>query len=233
MTSKSLIKSVVFFILSLLALTTSFFAWLSISNEGSIGRIDAALADYSANISFEVKKNDAQDYQIINTITDMHAAFGYTLPGDELHFKITVINDGTKDFNVDIEIKNILSKFQQNHEIHDENYEANMLDAYYLVNGKVDYIVTNGSTSVVKKTDFIPGTSGKLFENTSYEMTLSPFRLSSLVNQYHSLFLINKEPLSVGSTLVAEFTIAYNIDATYPDYQFGELYMNSIYVYLI
>lgn len=232
--TKGLAKTFVLFIISLMTLLTSMFAWLAISNETKIGKIIADTADFSAEIAFDVKKNDATEYMEIDSIEDMHLAFGYTLPGDMLHFKIKVVNNGTRDFLASIQIKNIFSSFQSNRKILDPNFDANMLDVYYLKDGEIK-ITTYENNEAVVNTEYLSVKSSDeviLFSGTDYEMTLNNYRFSNIIDAARNLNVTSGHNLGINEEMIVEFSIGYDVQTNYPDYEYGEFHLNSIYVYL-
>ncbi|VEU83331.1 hypothetical protein [Acholeplasma hippikon] len=234
MKNNSLLKSLILFFVSLTTLLASAFAWLAISQETSIGKIIGKTADFSAEFAFDVRKNDDEEYMEIDSIEDMHAAFGYTLPGDMLHFKIKIENDGTKDFLIALQIRNLLSAFQSNRKILDPDFDANMLDVYYLKDGEIK-ITTYEDGQPVVNYEYLTvksETSVTYFEGTEYEMTLKKHRFSNLVDEAYHVGIISGHLLKIGEEIIIEFSIGYDENTNYPDYEYGEFHLNRIYVYL-
>nr|WIF88048.1 hypothetical protein QOL21_06105 [Acholeplasma laidlawii] len=56
MKEKGLIKALFMFIISLVTLSVSVFAWFAVSQQANIGQIIGQTADYSAILVFKVKK---------------------------------------------------------------------------------------------------------------------------------------------------------------------------------
>ncbi|WP_264229448.1 hypothetical protein [Acholeplasma laidlawii] len=219
MKDKGLTKAFMMFIVSLITLASAAFAWFSTSSQNKIGQIIGQTADYSAILVFDVKKGDDLDYTSIETIDEMHEFFGNTVPNDRIHFKIDIENNGNKDFKADLVIRNIFSEV---------SYAGfNMLDVYYLEDGKITIVDVNEALP-----DEVITLPGDAAPPTVHDQVLNPYRFSYLVDGQNNLNILNQYDVPIGRSISVLFTIVYDENTSRTEYEGGIFHLNSIYIYL-
>lgn len=219
MKEKGLIKALFMFIISLATLSVSVFAWFAVSQQANIGQIIGQTADYSAILVFKVKKNGEAYWTEIETINEMHQFFGNTVPNDRIHFKIDIENNGNKDFKADLVIRNIFSEV---------SYDGfNMLDVYYLEDGKITIVDVNEALP-----DEVITLPGDAAPPTVHDQVLNPYRFSYLVDGQNNLNILNQYDVPIGRSISVLFTIVYDENTSRTEYEGGIFHLNSIYIYL-
>jgi len=221
MKDKGLAKAFIMFIISIITLSVSVFAWFAISSQTKIGKIIGQTADYSAILVFDVKKNDDLDWTEIETINDMHEFFGNTIPNDQIHFKIDITNNGNKDLYVDLMIRNLYSEVSY--------VGFDMLDVYYLKDGLItvvdnDPLIADEIIPLHHTPDPTPV--------IKHDQTLNLYRFSNLVDSNNNFTILNNYFVPVGRSISTLFTIVYDENTSRSEYESGIFHLNSIYIYL-
>ena len=233
---KGLLQTVVLFIVSLLMLMTSIFAWFSITDRTDVGSIVGQTANLKAELSFYVKRNDSPTYTLINTIEKMHLFFKNMVPSDQVHFMITIENTGNVDLSADVLFPNVES---------DNPYVGfDMRDIYYLKSGAYnlyenkddgedfDLIVPD---HVFKPYEDIAAAEALnpviLFLGEEHEQELSPYRMTNITVNNHLSVLTNYQ-LAVNEKITLMFTIIYDEDTSHINYTHGSFLLNKIFIYI-
>lgn len=221
MKEKGLIKALFMFIISLVTLSVSVFAWFAVSQQANIGQIIGQTADYSAILVFKVKKNGEANWTEIETISEMHQFFGNTVPSDVIHFEVDIENDGNKDLLIDLMIRNLYSEVSF--------IGFDMLDVYYLKDG----LITVKDNDPLVGDEIIP-----LYNEpnptivTKHDQELNIYRFSNLVDNNNNFIMLNKYNLVQGRSISVNFSIVYDENTTRKEYETGIFHLNSFYVYL-
>lgn len=211
MTKKQVSYVILYFLLALVALSASVFAWFVITKQ-SLGVVETNVPNFSEMISFHVRRRGDEEPVLIETISDMHEAFGKTRPGEYYEFTLYIRNGITDEMNVNIFIPEVYSTYINDDDPGNPDLTYSMLDIFYLENGTV-YTEVNG---VVESHIIAPD---------------SNYFLSNLISSNNSLNLLSNYLIAVGDEVRVTFTITYNSDTSDTSYQYLMLALSGIYVY--
>lgn len=215
-----------FFILSLVTLVSSVFAWVSLSIRANIDGPGGNIDDYTDLVVFEVSRVSRPElgWEEIKDDLDMMVVFGETRPGEEYTFKITVDNDGSNYFDFYAVIVNVGNDFSgQGNSLYD------IRDVFYITSGEINVEKYQGSTYLDGQTyQLVPS---DLQEVIKYEQTLNLYRLSNLVNNNDISLTQPPFRINPGETIVMTFTLVYDANTSDINYQHNKLTFDGIYLY--
>lgn len=215
MKQKEFAYVIIFFILSLITLTASVFAWLNISKTSKIGGIDSNLPDFTNLITFWVQRNEDGAYIEINSIEDMESVFGDTKPGEAYTFFLRVNNKSKKELNVIASITNIRTLYHTD----DTENNYNILDVFYIKDGKIDaYYEVNGEYMEYVNPYY-------------YNETHQNSYLKDLVNENGNIPLFPSLKIGIDKQIFISFTLVYDKETTDIRYQDNKLKFDGIYIY--
>lgn len=205
----------IYLILATITLTASVFAWFQLSKNSS-GFIDTNITDFTAMITFEVKRENDENYIEIKTIDDMHEVFGDTRPGEYYQFRLIIENDYETAFTINTYIPRVETK------VADSEYSSlldtySMLDVFYL-NERTVY--TKIDENVVEHEIDLNGTTDSFNENS----------LNKLINN-NTIYLLESFTIPAGKSVEISFTLTYDRETTNTNYQNLMLSLGGIYVY--
>lgn len=218
------------FIISILVLTSSVFAWLSLSRVNNISGIGSNIPDYSNLIAFNViRKSDETLYEI-NSIETMMDVFGETKPGEAYTFIIDVNNKTSKEIRVNISLRDIKTLFGET----DINNTFNLLRVFYINDGLVQakYSKNNFSETV---NHLLPINDNTIaYDLLADNKKLNDYRLDNLVNDFGDITIYpnNNEDNNViqsGESVQITFTLTY-FETSDIRYQENSLSIAGIYV---
>lgn len=221
MKDKGITNAFLMFIVSLITLAVSLFAWFAVSQEANIGKIIGATADYSAILEFEVKKNYEVEWTKIQTINYMNDFFGNTVPNDQIDFKIDIENNGNRELNINLVIRNLFSVV---------SYPGfDMLDVYYLKDGLItlrynDSLIPDEIIPLLIAPDPTPV--------VKHDQILNLYRFSNLIDSNNNFTILNNFVIEEGVDISVYFSIVYDQNTSRSEYELGVFHLNSIYVYI-
>ncbi len=215
---------IIFFIISIVMIVSSVFAWVNISRRSEFNGSGGPVPDYSNLISFWVQRKDELDFTEITTIEDMYASFGNTRPGESYLFKFVVENTTETTINLIFEIKGITTHF--------EIADYDLRDVFYIDEGliNISYYDINTNEFIGEINHVLALTSQTAAEKHDQELSL--YRLNNLISDStNNLILAPIIEVDKSVKTVITFLLVYDEDTEDISYQENELKIVGIYLY--
>src|SRR5690554_2424238 len=205
-----------FFVLSLITLVSSVFAWVNISKITNSKGPGGNIGDYTNLVTFEVQRLSRPDlgYEEIVDNLDMMRVFGETRPGEEYSFRIKIINTTVHSFDFYAELVNI-----SNYTNEGGNPSYDIRDVFYIKDGIVS----------INNNDY-PLTPNDQTVETKFGQTLNEFRLANLIVN-NNIGLNVPYTVDAETQLALEFTLVYDASTEDIGYQNNQLRFDGIYLY--
>lgn len=223
--NRSFRQILLLFVLTIFALTSSVFAWLSLTKVNNISGINSNIPDYSNIMSFYVTRND-EEFNI-KSIAQMHEVFGDTKPGEKYLFKISIHNTSSKDIKLTVTLRGLKTLYKDN-----IVNDYDMLRVFTIVDGIVTSTYNKNSviTSVIHT---IPVNNTNIVKDINGQ-ELSTYRLDNLVNSFNEINLYphnsnDDNIIEVNEKVDITFTLKY-FDTSDTSYQNNMLNIAGIYV---
>lgn len=214
-------KSVLlFFVLSVVTLVTSVFAWVSLSNYNKVGGIESNIPDFSKLTSFYVTRSGDEQPTEINSIEDMHSVFGNTRPGETYLFEINVNNSSAKELDLVVNLNGLSTSF--NNQDVEKKYDLKRV--FYIENGLIRANYNNDEKIIDNTLDVLSTEEVLDFD----QRALNKYRLNNLINNESSTTLTTLK-LAKEQSVVISFKLIYG-NTTDINYQYNMLNINGIYI---
>lgn len=221
---------IIYLLLATVTFTATIFAWTTISKNASIGVIDSNMPDFTDIIVFGVKRKGELEPTNIETITDMEKVFGKTAPGETYEFIISIANDFNANLSANLYLPNFKS-YLNSEELIESSEPLNILDVFYIDEGKVNLNFTNKkpleNAEIPPIEEILGINSPDLIDQDGH--LLSDFRISNLIKN-GSIDLVNVTiPKDYDVTIT--FTLVY--DENTFDTRYGDLmlFFDGIYIF--
>jgi len=212
MNHKSTSVTLTMFILSLLLLTVTSFAWFAITNYANVDGFVVSVSDYEAEITFSIKKNGGEA-QILETESELQAFFANSFPSDYYDVEVIIENKSTTNVNADVYFEPITSLTS--------NVLYDMRNVFLIDNGTLS--LNNQSVALsLASTDPI----------TFDGQTLSMYRLNNLIDLNDRLSFTSGFELDQGQFLVIKFRLLFDPTTESKAYQAGQLKLGKLVVVL-
>lgn len=221
---------ILYFILAAVTLTATIFAWTTISKNTNIGIIDSNIPDFTNIFAFDVKRKGETEPTNIKTITDMKNVFGKTAPGETYEFIVSISNNFNSDLQLHLFLPNFKS-YEKNEELNESYDPLNILDVFYIDEGKVNVEFINKkpleNPNIAPISEILNITSNAEVNIDGH--ILNDFRISNLIN-YGSIDLIN---VTIPQDYDAVITVTFIYDEDTFDTGYGELmlFFAGIYIF--
>lgn len=223
--------TIIFFLLSLITLVSSIFAWVSLSKQSNVGGIGGNISDFTDIVVFEVKRSGDPDFTLIKTIDDMHVIFGDTRPGETYTFKIIIENRSAKSFEVFSSINGVKTIYLKDENNIPVNPNFDLRDVFYIKEGKVNFTTKGPNDEVIETSDNISASLNNNDSVTEYEQVLNLYRLNNLIDQNGNISLFSPRAIEANHKLIVEFTLVYDASTKRTEYQDNQLNFEGIYLY--
>ncbi|MDD4212272.1 MAG: hypothetical protein PHY42_02605 [Bacilli bacterium] len=216
--TKKFIESLLFFALSIVLLVASSLAWFASQNETDVDEVVQTVGKYDIHVVLEVKTSHAPIYDVIESVEELEALLAYSLPNDIYDFKLTITNQSSSAIDISIVFSNFIS------EPSIEGY--NMLDVFYLVDGKVTIQDALGEALSQVTLDPISEIPVELDE---YYLEL--YRFSNLVST-DRLTVLADYPLPYEATRVVLYTIQFDRNTENVAFEEAQFSINTIEIFM-
>lgn len=220
-------NAIIFFVISLIILLSSVFAWINISKLSDVGSVDSNITEYRNLIYFYVKKND-NDFIEVGTLAEINAFFENTKPGDYYEFKVEFKNTTSTKRSFMAEFKSIITAFAD-----EDTEDYDLKDVFYIDQGKVDinfYKLDGQETFVSYFGDY---TVEILNDGTvqKHGQTLNLYRLNNIKSLNNNLRLTPFIEVAVNQKAVITVVLVYDVNTENILYQDNTLEFSGLFVY--
>lgn len=212
-----------FFVLSLITLVSSVFAWVNISKITNLKGPGGNIGDYTDLVTFEVKRLSKPElgYEEIVDNLDMMRVFGETKPGEAYTFRIKINNNNVHAFDFFANISNIGNNYS-----YGGNEDFDIREVFYIDNGEI-IIKDSDENEIADMQDY-----NALNPRPGNNQQLNHYRLSNLMDEdNNSIALILPYTILPGESITIEFTLVYDPNTVDIGYQYNRLTFDGIYLY--
>lgn len=215
-----------FFILSLVTLISTVFAWVALSKRSNIGGIGGNISDFTDLVVFHVKRSDDDVWHKIETKKDMEDVFWTTKPGMFYTFKINIENKSQRSFEVFSSLNGITTTYSE------DNGDFDLRNVFYIKDGVVN--ITKKVVNITKKDHNITGPPLATTSNepsTVHGQSLNKFRLNNLIDSRNNITLFTPIEMNPTDILEITFTLVYDGATKDTRYQDNQLNIEGIFIY--
>lgn len=207
MNKKTIISSLLSFAVTIILLSATIFAWITLQSQVSIEDFVVNVHDLKSDIVLVIQRND-EDPVEIKTQEDFDSVFKDALPSYRFLFKLTITNKSTRATSIKVLLNDVSND--------NENEDFDMCNVFFLEDG----IVT------VNNINLDPLELNKEEINEEF----NEYCLNNLIAN-KNIILVESFPLEIDESVEIMFTIIYDENTSDIEYQGGKLHIAGIYIY--
>lgn len=222
--NKKILASLIMLFATSIMLATTVFAWITLSEKTKVNDFVIPFGIEDATLTFKMKKNNGE-YVDVRTFDQINEVIANSLPNDKYYFRLTIMNNNQIPENVTVKLHNIKNK--------NTNDGYDMLDVFYLVDGKITTtIIHNDESDDTENKQVITNLVAFISEDEiiKHDQKLQLYRFNNITTD-KGIILTSGLTIPINHKAFIDFVISYDFNTSHLEYQAGSFEIESIYIF--